>query len=54
MSLVDLIDLVEREDDLGNVFDLILPLAQVARGYRAMDGRRAIKALLRTCRAWQP
>ena len=27
--------------------DLILPLEQVAEGYRAMDERRAIKALLR-------
>ena len=31
----------------GKVFDLVLPLAQVADGYRAMDERRAIKALLR-------
>jgi threonine dehydrogenase-like Zn-dependent dehydrogenase len=31
----------------GQVFDLTLPLAQVAEGYRAMDERRAIKALLR-------
>lgn len=31
----------------GNVFDLELPLHQVAEGYRAMDERRAIKALLR-------
>jgi threonine dehydrogenase-like Zn-dependent dehydrogenase len=30
----------------GKVFDLILPLDQVAEGYRAMDERRAIKALL--------
>lgn len=30
----------------GQVFDLTLPLAQVAEGYRAMDERRAIKALL--------
>jgi hypothetical protein len=28
------------------VFDLVLPLAQVAEGYRAMDERRAIKTLL--------
>jgi threonine dehydrogenase-like Zn-dependent dehydrogenase len=28
------------------VFDLTLPLDQVAEGYRAMDERRAIKALL--------
>jgi len=31
----------------GKVFDLTLPLDQVAAGYRAMDERRAIKALLR-------
>jgi threonine dehydrogenase-like Zn-dependent dehydrogenase len=30
----------------GKVFDLELPLAEVAEGYRAMDERRAIKALL--------
>jgi threonine dehydrogenase-like Zn-dependent dehydrogenase len=30
----------------GRVFDLALPLDQVAEGYRAMDERRAIKALL--------
>ena len=30
----------------GKVFDLTLPLEQVADGYRAMDERRAIKALL--------
>ena len=32
----------------GKVFDLTLPLNQVAEGYRAMDERRAIKTLLRT------
>jgi threonine dehydrogenase-like Zn-dependent dehydrogenase len=30
----------------GKVFDLTLPIDQVAEGYRAMDERRAIKALL--------
>ena len=30
----------------GNVFDLTLPLDQVAESYRAMDERRAIKTLL--------
>ena len=30
----------------GRVFDLTLPLAEVAEGYRAMDERRAIKAML--------
>jgi threonine dehydrogenase-like Zn-dependent dehydrogenase len=31
----------------GKVFDLELPLEQVAEGYKAMDERRAIKTLLR-------
>lgn len=31
----------------GKVFDLSLPLDQVAEGYKAMDERRAIKTLLR-------
>jgi hypothetical protein len=31
----------------GKVFDLTLPLEKVAEGYRAMNERRAIKALLR-------
>ncbi|MFJ4521844.1 zinc-dependent alcohol dehydrogenase family protein [Streptomyces sp. NPDC088810] len=31
----------------GKVFDLTLPLDEVAEGYKAMDERRAIKALLR-------
>jgi threonine dehydrogenase-like Zn-dependent dehydrogenase len=43
-----LIDLVwNRKIDPGKVFDLTLPLEEVAEGYRAMDTRRAIKALLR-------
>lgn len=43
-----LVDLVWRgEVDPGRVFDLTLPLAQAADGYRAMDERRAIKTLLR-------
>lgn len=43
-----LIDLVlERKVDPGKVFDLTLPIDQVAEAYRAMDERRAIKALLR-------
>ena len=43
-----LIDLVEQgKISPGKVFDLVLPLDQVAEGYRAMDERRAIKALLR-------
>jgi threonine dehydrogenase-like Zn-dependent dehydrogenase len=46
--LPELIDLVyNREINPGKVFDLTLSLDQVAEGYRAMDERRAIKALLR-------
>jgi threonine dehydrogenase-like Zn-dependent dehydrogenase len=46
--LPELIDLVwSGKIDPGKVFDLVLPLEQVAEGYRAMDERRAIKALLR-------
>jgi threonine dehydrogenase-like Zn-dependent dehydrogenase len=46
--LPKLIDLVWNEKiNPGKVFDLTLPLDQVAEGYRAMDERRAIKALLR-------
>lgn len=37
----------EEKINPGKVFDLTLPLDQVAEGYRAMDERRAIKALLR-------
>jgi threonine dehydrogenase-like Zn-dependent dehydrogenase len=44
-------DLIERvltgRIDPGKVFDLVLPLEQVAEGYRAMDERRAIKTLLK-------
>ncbi|AYD02633.1 zinc-dependent alcohol dehydrogenase family protein [Neorhizobium sp. NCHU2750] len=43
-----LMDLVlTREINPGKVFDLEIPLADVAEGYKAMDERRAIKALLR-------
>src|SRR5438876_1159596 len=46
--LPELIDLVwKRKINPGKVFDLTLPLEQVAEGYRAMDERRAIKTLLR-------
>lgn len=46
--LPELIDLVlRRVIDPGKVFDLTLPLEEVAEGYRAMDERRAIKTLLR-------
>ena len=45
--LPELIDLVVRgKINPGKVFDLTLPLERVAEGYRAMDERRAIKALL--------
>lgn len=43
-----LLDLVlSRRIDPGKVFDLTLPLEDVAEGYKAMDERRAIKTLLR-------
>jgi threonine dehydrogenase-like Zn-dependent dehydrogenase len=46
--LPKLIDLVwKRKINPGKVFDLTLPLDEVADGYRAMDERRAIKTLLR-------
>jgi threonine dehydrogenase-like Zn-dependent dehydrogenase len=46
--LPDLIDRIwKRQINPGKVFDLELPLEQVAEGYRAMDERRAIKTLLR-------
>jgi threonine dehydrogenase-like Zn-dependent dehydrogenase len=46
--LPELIDLVWNDTiNPGKVFDLTLPLEQVAEGYRAMDERRAIKTLLR-------
>jgi threonine dehydrogenase-like Zn-dependent dehydrogenase len=46
--LPELIDLVlTGRINPGKVFDLTLPLDQVAEGYRAMDERRAIKALLK-------
>ena len=46
--LPELINLVwNGKINPGKVFDLTLPLEQVAEGYRAMDERRAIKTLLR-------
>ena len=46
--LPHLIDLVlNQRINPGKVFDLTLPLDQVAEGYKAMDERRAIKTLLR-------
>jgi threonine dehydrogenase-like Zn-dependent dehydrogenase len=45
--LPQLIDLIwNGEIDPGKVFDLTLPLDDVAEGYRAMDERRAIKTRL--------
>lgn len=45
--LPDLLDRIyRREIDPGKVFDLTLPLEQAAEAYKAMDERRAIKALL--------
>jgi threonine dehydrogenase-like Zn-dependent dehydrogenase len=45
--LPELVDLIwNRQIDPGKVFDLELPLDQVAVGYEAMDQRRAIKVLL--------
>jgi threonine dehydrogenase-like Zn-dependent dehydrogenase len=45
--LPELIQLIwDRKIDPGKVFDLTLPLADAAAGYRAMDERRATKVLL--------
>ncbi|MDR2566159.1 MAG: zinc-dependent alcohol dehydrogenase family protein [Bifidobacteriaceae bacterium] len=45
--LPDLIGRIwRREIDPGQVFDLTLPLSEVAEGYKAMDQRRAVKVLL--------
>ncbi|MET8976422.1 zinc-dependent alcohol dehydrogenase family protein [Streptomyces sp. NPDC004539] len=45
--LPELVDLIwRREIHPGRVFDLTLPLADAAEAYRAMDERRAVKALL--------
>src|SRR5205814_993341 len=50
--LPELIDLVWKgKINPGKVFDLTLPLDQVAEGYRAMDERRAIKTMLRLHRS---
>lgn len=46
--LPHLIELImSRKINPGKVFDLQIPLADVAEGYKAMDERRAIKTLLR-------
>jgi threonine dehydrogenase-like Zn-dependent dehydrogenase len=45
--LPDLMDRVLRDRiQPGKVFDLTLPIKQVAEGYKAMDERKAIKTLL--------
>jgi threonine dehydrogenase-like Zn-dependent dehydrogenase len=44
-KLLELI--ITRQIEPGKVFDLELPMRDVAAGYRAMDERRAIKVLLR-------
>src|SRR5919106_1804652 len=45
--LPELIDLIwNRKIDPGKVFDLELPLEQIAEGYKAMNERRATKVLL--------
>ena len=45
--LPDLMERIwHRQIQPGKVFDLALPLDQAARGYQAMDERRAIKVLL--------
>lgn len=36
----------ERKINPRKVFDLTLPIADVAEGYKAMDERRAIKTML--------
>lgn len=46
--LPDLMDRVlQGRIQPGKVFDLVLPIEQVAEGYKAMDERRAIKTMLR-------
>ncbi|WP_241586231.1 alcohol dehydrogenase catalytic domain-containing protein [Rosenbergiella epipactidis] len=45
--LPELLELaLARKIQSGKVFDLVLPLAEVAEGYAAMDQRKAIKTLL--------
>jgi threonine dehydrogenase-like Zn-dependent dehydrogenase len=45
--LTEHVELIANGDiEPGKVFDLALPLDEVAEGYRAMDERRAIKTLL--------
>jgi threonine dehydrogenase-like Zn-dependent dehydrogenase len=45
--LPELIDLIwQRKINPGKVFDLVVPLDDAAEAYRAMDERRAVKAML--------
>lgn len=45
--LPHLIELIlDRKINPGKVFDLTLPLSEVAQGYAAMDSRQAVKTLL--------
>ncbi len=45
--LPELIDLIrQRKINPGKVFDLVVPLDEAAEAYRAMDERRAVKAML--------
>ncbi|MBN1171669.1 MAG: zinc-dependent alcohol dehydrogenase family protein [Micromonosporaceae bacterium] len=43
-----LADVLKGQLDPGGVFDLVLPLTEVADAYAAMDSRTAIKVMLRT------
>jgi threonine dehydrogenase-like Zn-dependent dehydrogenase len=46
--LPELVDLIwTGRIEPGKVFDLELPLSEIAEGYAAMDERRAIKTFLR-------
>lgn len=40
------VDVLEGRIEPGRVFDLPLPLVEATAGYRAMDERRSLKALL--------
>jgi threonine dehydrogenase-like Zn-dependent dehydrogenase len=45
--LPELIDLIwQRKINPGKVFDLVVRLDDAAEAYRAMDERRAVKAML--------
>ncbi|WP_211200248.1 hypothetical protein [Rhodanobacter sp. B2A1Ga4] len=48
--LPELMERVQKgEIQPGKVFDLVLPIAEVAKGYKAMDERRAIKTMTMLC-----